>query len=374
MNSNNCNYMQIRSNLIARYHQLIFSLFAFYMTLQSFRGMLILEDIRMFKYVVFFLILYFLSISLSGKWALIPNYKKIEKVIIYSSLYYFSSYLLYGFYLELIMGVGRFSVQGATWAGSTGAMFPVFIALPVLYKAFLNGSVRSTQFPAFILLFIMTSCAFYYDSRMSILTIFLLILASSKNLGITKLLVILTIVLYAFYFFMAIYWPGGFIQNLSFMLDALLNASAGGQSSDSDRILQVIAATRLLVDDPINFLIGTGFYTERYMLVPYANEVYIEYGIGALNSEIMRPPTFTQIIAGTGVIGVVLFLLNFFFTALRVFYLCKFHKETMFRNVLLLSLLLIFLSTNISSNIDNLLLYFSIMPFGVFVLLAITAE
>jgi len=118
-------------------HEVAFIFLTLYFLFQSFRGGLWLEDIRMFRWIIFFIIVGISFFVVSNQSNSI-NPDQVTKFIIYSSTIYFLLYYLSGFIYELITGMSKFDLQDDFVAGSSVATFPVLIYLIAL----LNFSQR----------------------------------------------------------------------------------------------------------------------------------------------------------------------------------------------------------------------------------------
>ena len=87
-------------------HEKVFMLLTIYFLFQSFRGGVWLEDPRMFRWVIFFIIVglsFFVFSNYKG--SIDPNY--VAKIILYSTTIYFLLYFLSGYIYELLTGMSK---------------------------------------------------------------------------------------------------------------------------------------------------------------------------------------------------------------------------------------------------------------------------
>jgi len=359
----------------SKIHFEIFFLFMCYLTFQSIRGLIILDDLRMIRFILFFLMLGIISYILFKGFSTTPSPRQIVNLVLFSSLLYFTLYLVHGIYTELIRGINRFSVQGQEWSGSTVAMFPLFCIIPAVYfvlkkrsKQFLSSEKNYKQhWIAWAAVIVAIATSFYYDSRISWTVITCFLVLSFRDLGLLKSLKIF--IIFTVFLFTLSLWilPGqNFIEKISAFYKTLFTAGIGLQSSDIGRKLEILASFRLIIDDPKTLLFGTGFYTERYTLVPYFIEVLSQYGTTTNITNIIRPATFSSFLVGTGLVGIFFLFLCFYITACEIITYTKGHGING-RKIVLFSLAAVFLSMFISINLDLVLFYFYIMPSGLLV-------
>lgn len=358
------------------WHFGVFFMFMAYLVFQSLRGLLVLEDIRMLRFVAFFFLLAILAYIFAKNQSVFPTPHKTRAVLIYGALMHFAMYLGYGYYVENFRGLDRFFVQGNEWAGSTVAMFPLFcIAGPVFLSLSRSAGkatavVRSRAVGVWALLIVTIATSFYYDSRISWIFITGFLILSAKDIGLLKVLKISSIFVVFLLTLSLWFLPGeGILEQLSSFYRALFLAGTGMQESDVGRKLEIVSAFRLIFQDPISFFMGTGFYAERHALAPHFVDVLSQHGVYTGVSDLIRPATFSAFLAGTGIIGILLLFLCFVFTALEITYHTR-GGNLPVRKILLFSLCGVFGSTIVSINIDLVLFYLAIMPSGLLIQLS----
>lgn len=359
----------------SKIHFQIFFLFMCYMVFQSFRGMAVLDDFRMIRFVVLFSTLALIACLIFKGVFPVPNPKQIVKIVLAGAIVHFSLYLGYGLLVELVGGMDRFYVQGQEWAGSTVSMFPLFCSVPAAYFVLgRNDGVAGKRLVpiwiAWLFLVVSIATSFYYDSRISWIFITVFLLISSKDLGVIKTATVFGV--FAVFLFTVSLWilPGdSMLSQISAFYKALFAAGSGAQDSDIARKLEVLSSLGLVTDSVRTLFWGTGFYTERYSLIPYFVEVLSNYGVSTNIVDIIRPASFSSFLAGTGLVGIFFLVLCFFFTACEIlFYTTK--QGFKGRKVLLLSLVAVFGSMFISINVDLVLFYLCLMPSGLLVQLS----
>jgi len=89
-----------------------------YMLIQSLHGIMLWQDWRIIRWVLYYSVLGALSFLLFRKSFPIPEGKKMALLVSLSALLYFGSYLAYGLFCENVRGIDRFTLQGIEWSGS----------------------------------------------------------------------------------------------------------------------------------------------------------------------------------------------------------------------------------------------------------------
>jgi len=157
-------------------HGWVFLLMVAYMLIQSFYGLLLWQDWRITRWILYYAMLGTLLFIISKEDFPVPHPKQIALIISVSALFYFSSYLIYGLFCENVRGISRFAMQGIEWSGSAYAVFPIVIAIPAAIILLKEHS--RYQFLGWAALILMIATSFYYDSRISSLSILAFILVS----------------------------------------------------------------------------------------------------------------------------------------------------------------------------------------------------
>jgi hypothetical protein len=137
---------------------------------------------------------------------------------------------------------------------------------------------------------------------------------------------------------------------------------------DVDRRLALIAATRYVTSHGVGtLLLGTGYYTHRYLLIESFHDVSAEYGyeFPASYDTIVRTATFNGMLVDDGVTGILLLAAAFSLTGVSLLHSTRHRRFALgpcFVSVGSLGLL--WLSLFIGANYDMVLVYLAVMPSG----------
>jgi hypothetical protein len=344
------------------YHSFFFYLLVFYLFLSSIRGMVFLDDLRMFRWIFFFIILGLLNFILNN-YRFSINRRKVIKIIFYLSNLYFILYFLFGLFFEIFLELSRYDIQGNVWVG-TSATIPIIlycISIILFYEEFKTKNITLKIFLSIILIFFI---AVYYDSRASIIMLILTTIyyffISFRN----KIYLMLNLAfVYIFIFLVLInsspikhsvlkYLPYEF-DNYDFSLPKVID-----MENDVGRIISIQAA-HLTVKNAgfLNSFFGSGWYTSRNILMEPVNKLRAQSGLDYLVGEVYQPSAYNAIIVDTGYIGLILFFINFLLSVITLFKCNAIHK---FYLSLILSTIAIF--SMIGNFTPLLLFYILIMP------------
>lgn len=180
---------------IPKSNVLLILIFSAFMTIQSIRGILINDDIRIFRWVLFYLGLVPLYFSIL---ICISNFNFRNAQLFNKILIVFLSYMV----LNLFIGIyfeynfeNKFTSQEYFWAGTSYAFYPILIGLIATYSCFQkDGGWKSLFFGLFIFGFLVFM-GMYFDSRM--IQISTLIFAGSFVLTKQYRTTIILILIYA---------------------------------------------------------------------------------------------------------------------------------------------------------------------------------
>ena len=349
-------------------HETAFIFLTLYFLFQSFRGGLWLEDIRMFRWIIFFMIVG-ISFFVVSNYSQSINPEHVIKVIIYTTTIYFLLYYLSGYIYELITGMSKFNLQDDFVSGSTTATFPVVIYLIALILFY--ERTKGTGINLFIILsFIIVSwTVVYYDSRSGIFSIliilalnFLFQLPRIKKKGKTQVLLI--ILFFVTYQFWSVNFSGSNRSLLSFMpVDAEFNIIVPetiNTASDRGRRLAPITAFNFITKKISTTFFGYGWYMSRYELIEPIRKMRKEQSMTKLILSKKNPyqaAGATALLVDTGFVGVFLFLINLlygFFAILKTSSSNKYVISIAYLSVLLWSF--------VGTITPLLLFYFWVMP------------
>jgi len=309
------------------FHEKAFILLTFYFLFQSFRGGLWLEDPRMVRWVIFFIIVGLTFFVFSNYQVSIdPNY--VAKIIFYSVTIYFLLYFLSGYIYELLTGKSKFNdLQFLYISGSSVATFPTVIYLISLIilnqrNKSVDKNIKSINLLIALSFFIVTFTVVYYDSRAGIFTIlgilalnFLFKLLQKNKRGISQFFLVVFFILG--YQFWAVNYSDSSRQIQDFLpIDSELNFAMPknlAQEKGQGRLLISKAAFNFINDDPFHTLFGYGWYMSRHVLIEPIQQMRKFNQMKSLNLSKNASYQASGVIAimiDTGFIGVFLYLLN----------------------------------------------------------------
>ena len=334
-------------------HMLIFSLMIIYMIVESVRGLLLWEDLRLSRWVVYYAMLGMLSFIISRGNFPVPNVKRMSLIILWSALLYFIAYLAHGFYTEEVRGISRFAltIQGNEWSGSAYAVFPLVVAIPAAIFL-LKDSARSQRWLGWAVIIVVLIAGFFYDCRSAWIGVMAFLIVSPTVLRFRQTgLWLLILAGLAFFVFG---YSTGFFQHL--VQSALLR-----DVGEAGRLMMFQAAVNAVSANWIALFFGCGIHSHHFVIGQYLEAI----GYGLLPSYV-RVSGFAGLLIDIGLVGMLLLFMNFLFTALKVLA----PKKSPGRVVLLLALLLAFVWPLIGKIDDIVLFYLMIMPSGLIAQLA----
>jgi hypothetical protein len=322
---------EARTNILG--HKVLFNVWIGYMIMQSFRGIIANEDPRIMRWVLYYGTAGVLSALLyyRRKEFPFPGIRQTSILIMATVTIYYVGYIAHGVFMDMFFGIGergriaaQFLTSGFLWAGSATAVVPTLIAVPSALFL-LDDSSRRVRLLAWGTLTMTMVVAFFYDSRMSWICIFAFILVYAYKIGTGKIVVFAATFLLVF----TLYVPEGFKALGDWLLyvgqssQALWNPVEG----DVTRKLQFHAGLLRLIDNPLTFFFGDGVYSHRFTIIPYIEELNAKYlpeqqfwdlpGYKETRDDtsgsltIFRTTGFSGLLVDGGVIGMLLFVLNF---------------------------------------------------------------
>ena len=355
-------------------HKLFFFLLITYFIIQSFRGLIIWGDWRITRWILFYLALGLFSLIISKKDFPVPNKKQIALLISLSTLFYFIAYLTHGFIAENIRGLGRFNLQGVEWSGTAYAVFPMIIAVPSALFL-IRDKVVKYKLIGWLVLIILLLTGFYYDSRISFLTILAFLLISPFILKIQRSIIFLLCFLLIFSLFLnseigkrVFRNIGGFYQTMYRSTITVFLGESGQRPSDLDRYTAWQGALMTVNTNWSTLFWGYGIHSSHFVMQPYLQKLYTEYLPGVAASENIRTTGIAAFLVEIGLIGMFLLIINFILTALKIISQTSFE----FKITAILILLISFIWPFISNIQDIVLFYLLIMPPGLLIQFAKT--
>jgi len=353
-------------------HLLVFILFAMYMMVESFRGMVDLESPRKIRWVIYFGGLLVMLYFLTRRGAPFGTRNQIAVLISTVALLYFAAYFAHGFLTESLRGISRYSTQSVEWGGTTAAMYPMVIAIPAA-MLLTNAKARVHRSLGWATLLLMVVVGFYYSSRIAWMVMFAFMAVAPFTLGIRKFALMSGIFASVAIIFVTVFWPEWY--NLELFLSSQIlnpfNELIGTQSVD-DKAYDYFREIHLKIAFPAissswhTFLFGYGFHaTPEGLLGQYAVDLlpqnlwHLADGLRATDST----EGFTALVTDTGLIGLLLFGANFLVTGREII----FAKAGSIKFLLLVALALTFGYIFVANILNFLLIYLLIMPSGLLV-------
>jgi hypothetical protein len=151
---------------IPKGYLLLLSIFIIYMSAQSIRGIFVNDDLRIIRWVIFYLglvpIWYSIYIAI---YRAQPTPIEISSYILFSSLAYLFLYLFIGIYFDNNYA-SQFSSQNYFWSGTSYAFYPILIALIANYTLLRKKQENNKKFFGFILFLLLVFMSMYFDSRL----------------------------------------------------------------------------------------------------------------------------------------------------------------------------------------------------------------
>jgi hypothetical protein len=374
--------------------------------LQSIRGAFVLGDVRVLRFALLFAALAAIAWKANLVLRSSEERAQVARIIVWSGIVYFLAYICCGMFFEWMGNVKRFDVQGHVWSGTSVALLPGLVILPTLL-ALLETSSRSDKRLFWVGYAVILFAGFYYQSRLIWLALMLLPLLGFGALGLRRSLIVTTS-----YLLMVILFPWTETERLTpqrFIddvrekvssiprgqpvedIERFVTAIFGGTKydlarlflpdddyrrveleyrniPDVDRRLALIAASRYVTSHGVGtLLLGTGYYTHRYLLIETFHDVAAEYGyeFPVSYNTIVRTATFNGMLVDDGAIGILLLAVVFGLTGVSLLQSAHQRRFALGPYVMSLgSLGLIWLSLFIGANYDMVLVYLAVMPSG----------
>ena len=338
-----------------------------YMLAQSFYSLILWQDWRITRWILYYGILGILLCISSEKDFNLPHPKQTALIITGSALFYFRSYLIYGLFCENVRGIGRFAMQGIEWSGSAYAVFLLVIAIPA--AIILLNQRSHYQFIGWVALILMMVTGFYYDSRISCLSILAFIIVSISLINFKKVIILLICYLVLLCYISTGPCLGKWVDKTKeHIVNTYRNASDlwAPQQNDLDRNLHLKASFTAVNANWKRRMFGYGIHSHHYVMGCYLQPLYAKYLPNSKVRRITRTTGFPALLIDTGWVGILLLFLNFLFVAHTILAHTRWRLKT-YRYLFLSSLLILFLWPLVSNIQDIMLFYFLIMPSGLII-------
>lgn len=358
-------------------HEKAFMLLIIYFLFQSLRGGIWLEDPRMLRWVIFFIIIA-ISFFIFSNLKQTINPENVTKIVLYSTTIYFLLLFVLSYIYELSTGKSKSGVlQDLYISGSTVSTFTIVIyVIAIITFNQINTNIKKNikGLSLFVLLsfIIVTSTVVYYDSRAGVFTIlgalglnFLFQFLQRNKRGILQFFLIVSFLIG--YQFWAINFSESDRKIQDFLpIDSELNLvlpqnlAQQYEGQGRARLLVPKASFNFLKEDLFHALFGYGWYMSRYELIETIQQMRKHEQLIRLNFSKDNPYQAAGAIAimvDTGFIGIFLYLLN-----LLLGFLAILKSQNKNKYVISIVYLSVVLFSFVGTLTSVLLFYFWVMP------------
>lgn len=358
-------------------HEQTFTLMSIYMAIEGIRGILLWQDLKISRWVVFYIMLWMLMYILSRKYFNIPDRKHFLEIVSKSILIYAVVYLAHGILSETFRGLTRWEVSGE-WAGPAYAVFSFVFGLPAAILLLRDGLVVNRVISRMAIIATL-AVAYYYDSRSLWVLVGLFLFLS---IPLLKLKNAIPLVFVPVFFLITISFlqntennlknlkdiSGEVMQNISSIASYAIEGSLKSGVNrdvfpDLKRFLNLQAAFETISQNTVTWFFGYGLYSSHFVMIPTVEKFtaeYLYYTSDPTDITIVRTTGFAALLVDTGVLGMILFIANFLFIARKIIV-----QRIGYIKIILLAILLVTFLWSFGSNItDAILLYLIIMPSG----------
>jgi len=322
---------QAAATTIRSSHVLFFNLWIGYMLMESVVGVIYNDDLRIIRWILFYAMFGIIGaiVYYRGNEFPFPSFKGTSLIIVITTVILYIGYLGQGMYFDSVLGLyGRYLSQDMIWAGSAYAVFPTLVAAPAAFYLVNDPAVR-VRILAWSLIAITMGVAFYFSSRIT-----WLVLAGCFVVFVRKFKVKAAIAITITFFVIFSVFMTRPEESFSAFVEDVFQASQAIWSpgeSDINRNLQLRAGLMRVTDNPKTFLIGDGIYSHRFTVIPYVEKLYRLYlpdlrvhlipgtRDDTVGLTIFHTVGFTALLIDTGLIGMLLFLMNYLFIAMKLF-------------------------------------------------------
>lgn len=317
--------------------------FLIYLVLQSLRGAVELQDWRILRFALLYIILAVYAFLRFSNCFPSPSRDQVVKVIFGCSFVQLASYLLHGVISLDYRGISYQVLQSGEWAGTAYATFPALIGIcSGFVYAMKGGAARKSLYLAFLML--LGAIAWYYDSRATwiVLTSYFCLFFIFANFS-RKLMAILALVL--------AFWIFG--TSLAHIFEDI-RYDVNPATSRDGRLRYGEDAVSFLNDDSnvIRMIVGYGIYVHRVAL----KRLYFGY-------DFVRVTGFAGFLVDTGYLGFFWLLCIFIFATLEVSRIRGIGKKERIAHFVNIALTFFwFFATPLQ---DVFYFYLVVMPYGI---------
>jgi len=365
-------HQRIQENVWDHYHKWFFTAMVLYMILQSCRGVLLLEDLIKIHWIIFFSLLGILLFFISQIKYSFPSIRKISLIIASTSIGYSILYITMGIYYEIVLGKLRWDIQNTVWGGTTYAAFPLVIMLPAILFLIQDKQKHAYRKIGWTALLILIFQSFYYDSRISWLTILIFFVTSLYTLGFRKFVYIFLIFICILSIFTNYVWPEWYNSKvfLNVIFESSLFLFNPSKAHDVGRLMHVRIGFPIISSNWQTLFFGYGYRTSGPLIGPHLAEQYYKYNMPRSAKSVMYYGStvgFTTLLVEGGLLGLLLLSMNFFFVFRKIIIRKGNQRKKL---ILLTSLIMTYLWLFITNPLDIILFYLMIMPSGLLIQLS----
>ena len=337
----------------------VFLLLLGYMAWEGLRSPLLVEDWRMSRWVVYYLIIAGIA-WLNTRWRFAADGQRTALVITMTGFAYLIVYVAIGVAAERVYHVSRWALQSIMWAGSAYALFPLTLIVPatLIVIASHRGVIRWIAVASVLMAMV---AAIYYDSRIAWLVIIVFLILSPTVLGLRRQVLVTAVALVVLGLLLSQHYKVDLRAHVQRLWESA-RAIYAPRPSDLDRSLHFTAAVQAVEGDVGLLIVGVGTYAHRDVLAPYLRNLYVEFLPGVAVSDAVRTTGFSGLLVDAGVTGVLLSVGVAAFAAREI--LLRSRRSPGVRPILLTSVPLLLLWMMVSDIRDNLLFYLAVMPSG----------
>jgi hypothetical protein len=350
-----------------------------YMIIESGRGIIVSGSARQIRWIVYYLLIGLISNAIQKQKYHFPTVRKAAIIITLAGLVYFSLYLGVGMLITPIVDIQDKTrgIQNVYWGGTAYATFPLVIVLPTILVLFKDEKAKIRRL-AWLTLLVSVFNSFYYGSRISWVCLTVFFIISFKIIGLRRWLgyglIYFLILIFSLIFIFSDYYKLSTFADIlykPFVFFVSSPETADSESQDYGRTAEIKVAFKAISSQPGTFLWGYGLRTAGIVIGPYLAEMLFRYGkyrqaFSYYDTTNISTNGFTAIVVETGLIGLSLLLINFYFVARNIIVA----KGSPLRSVLLASLVLTFFWFTITNPFDIVLFYLLLMPAGLLIQLS----
>ena len=382
-------HIPFRTSGGSRLSTVVFVVLIFYMIIQSLRGMVnaldygeSIDALRKIRWPLFFMLyggLFFLS--LRRQVLAVVDKDLLSKIVVLSVVFHLI-YLVWGGVAIAVTGSMVYTQHAMiNYAHLHGYMPSVFLAiwtptayvssvLPITATAafmLISNPQKASRALAWRSLFLSALVVFLFDSRSGTLCLFGLGLVAGFKLGAKRLLAAGGLIA-LFLASASLLHTLGAEKDLDYFFRDILRTVGvnsdpySSSQHDVHRKVWMLSAVPALMNSTENFLFGYGYRMSSLVVAPYVYDLFLDAGVKSEYQERVSTEGITNLAVDTGVVGLTLF---FAVVVLNVIALYK--QQSKQKWLLLLALVFSVMWLFIINIIDSLILFLTIMPYGILV-------